>query len=100
MYNFCTFQAENSALILCTDDCPEPVDLSGDWRLDPVGGAGVGPAAGDISWWSTDIDGVVETRACWFDDVYRFGSDGSFSNILGDETWLEPWQGMGKICQL
>ncbi len=85
---------DGSTLLFCADDCPEPVALPGDWRLDVVGGAGVGPAAGDTSWWSTDIDGVVETRACWFDDVYRFGGDGSFRNVQGDETWLEPWQGV------
>ncbi len=94
-----TATTDGSTLVVCTDDCPEPVDLAGDWRLDPVGGAGVGPAPGDISWWSTDVPGVVETRACWFDDVYRLGADGSFANILGDETWLEPWQtGNGEEC--
>ena len=85
---------DGSALVLCDQDCPEPVALPGDWRLDVVGGAGVGPAAGDISWWSTDVDGVVDLRACWFDDVFRFGADGSFRNVQGDETWLEPWQGV------
>jgi hypothetical protein len=88
---------DGSALVYCDDDtipCPQPVSLPGDWQLDVVGGAGVGPAAGDISWWNTDIDGVVELRACWFDDVFRFSSDGSFRNIQGDETWLETWQGV------
>ena len=88
---------DGSALVYCDDDtikCPEPVSLPGDWRLDVEGGAGVGPAAGDTSWWSTDIDGVVDLRACWFDDIFRFGADGSFRNIQGDETWLEPWQGV------
>ncbi len=33
------------------------------------------------------------TRACLFDDIFRFGADGSFTNVMGDETWLEPWQG-------
>ena len=89
---------DGSALVYCDEDCPEPVALPGDWRLNVEGGAGVGPAAGDISWWSTDIDGVVETRACWFDDVYRFGADGSFGNILGDETWLEDWQAGSEQC--
>ena len=28
-----------------------------------------------------------------FDDIFRFGEDGSFSNVMGDQTWLEPWQG-------
>ena len=27
------------------------------------------------------------------DDVYTFGADGSFSQGLGGETWLEAWQG-------
>jgi hypothetical protein len=88
---------DGSSLIYCDDvtiKCPEPVSIPGDWRLDVEGGAGVGPAAGDISWWSTDIDGVVDTRACWFDDIFRFGADGSFRNVQGDETWLEPWQGV------
>ncbi|MBT8068565.1 MAG: hypothetical protein KJO09_15080, partial [Gammaproteobacteria bacterium] len=89
---------DGSTLILCVDDCPEPVNLAGDWRLDTQGGAGVGPAPGDISWWSTDIDGVVETRACWFDDIYRLGADGSFRNIQGDETWLEDWQAGAEQC--
>ena len=28
-----------------------------------------------------------------FDDIYRFGEDGSFSNVQGDDTWVETWQG-------
>jgi hypothetical protein len=68
---------DGSSLLFCDDDCPEPVSLPGDWRLDVEGGAGVGPAAGDISWWSTDVEGVVDARDCWFDDIFRFGSDGS-----------------------
>ena len=90
---------DGSALVFCIDDCPEPVTLPGDWSLDVVGGAGLGPAPGDTQWWNTDIEGVVEQRACWFDDIYRFGPDGSFRNILGDETWLEAWQtGDGETC--
>ena len=89
-----TATTDGSDLLLCDQDCPEPVTIAGDWRLNVSGGAGVGPASGDISWWNTDVDGVVEARACWFDDVYRFGSDGSFRNIQGDETWLETWQGV------
>ena len=73
--------------------------VAGKWRLDTSGGAGVGPTAGDISWWSTDIDGVVDARACWFDDVFDFGADGSFMNDQGSETWLEPWQGAAaEMC--
>jgi hypothetical protein len=69
----------------------DTADLSGKWRLDTEGGAGVGPAPGDTQWWVSDS--VVDERACWFDDVFEFGRDGSFSNEQGGETWLEEWQG-------
>lgn len=72
--------------------------LAGKWVLDGEGAAGVGPTEGDISWWSTDA-AAVTARACWFDDVYEFGADGSFANNQGDETWLEPWQGVAaEMC--
>ena len=83
---------DGSAVQYFTDGCPETVGVEGEWRLDGEGSAGVGPAPGDISWWSLDAAGV-EARACWLDDVYTFGSGGSFSQELGDETWLEPFQG-------
>ncbi len=91
---------DGSAVQYCAAGCPDQGDasLAGDWRLDGEGAAGVGPAPGDISWWSADA-AAVTTRACWFDDEYRFGSDGSFSQVLGDETWLEPFQGVaGESC--
>lgn len=74
-------------------DCPtdELGPLEGNWKLDF---AGVGPAAGDTSWFSIDDTGPDGPRACWFDDLYTFGADGSFANVQGDETWLEIWQGV------
>ena len=67
----------------------------GTWKLTPQAGAlGVGPSKGDVSWWSNN-DADVTTRACLFDDQYVFNSDGSFSNVLGTDTWLETWQGVG-----
>jgi hypothetical protein len=86
-----------SAAFYCGVEIPCPDDLGpleGKWKLDTDAGAGVGPAAGDISWWNTNAAGVVETRACWFDDIYEFDADGSFRNVQGDETWLEVWQGV------
>jgi hypothetical protein len=66
-------------------------DISGDnWKLDF---AGVGPAEGDTTWWSIADTGPDGPRACWFDDLYAFGRDGSFANVQGDETWIETWQG-------
>jgi len=86
---------DGSAVQYCAAGCPDAggVSLAGDWRLDGEGAAGVGPAAGDISWWSADAASLT-LRDCWFDDEYRFGSDGSFSQDLGAETWLEPFQGV------
>lgn len=67
--------------------------LIGSWKLAPEAGAfGVGPALNDLSWWS-NLSSNVTTRACLFDDDYVFGTDGSFQNVLGTQTWLDPWQG-------
>jgi hypothetical protein len=42
---------------------------------------------------------MLTERACLFDDIYRFGADGSFSNVMGDESWIEAWQGQRpKSC--
>ncbi len=75
------------------DDEPgSPVE--GTWMMAPVAGAlMVGPAPNDGSWWSNS-EGDVTTRACYFDDEYVFGADGSFNNVQGTETWLEAWQGV------
>ncbi len=70
----------------------------GSWQVAPEPGSlGVGPELGDMSWWAIDDLGVAE-RACFFDDEYIFGSDGSFSNVLGAETWIEDWQGGTNAC--
>ena len=31
----------------------------------------------------------VTTRACLFDDIFRFGEDGSFSNVMGSKHGLK-----------
>ena len=36
---------------------------------------------------------ITGSRACQFDDEFVFNADGSFQNILGIETFVEPWQG-------
>ena len=59
------------------------------------GSIGVGPSQGDISWWSIDDAGIIQ-RDCFYDDTYIFGSDGSFSNVLGTDTWIEEWQGISS----
>ena len=73
-----------------------PSPLAGTWRVAPETGAiAVGPNPNDLSWWYLNQWGDdVTTRACWLDDEYVFNNDGTFANILGSETWLEPWQGV------
>lgn len=72
---------------------PTTSPLEGTWKLASKAGAlGVGPNKNDIGWWSNSA-GDVTTRACLFDDEYVFNADGSFENVLGSQTWLEPWQG-------
>lgn len=88
---------DGSAVLYCRDGCPDAGggSLAGDWKLDGDGAASVGPSAGSAEWWaSTAANGAGPMeRACWFDDIFRFGSDGSFSNVMGSETWIETWQG-------
>jgi beta-glucanase (GH16 family) len=84
------------------DDSTPPIEgpaiLEGTWRVaSEAGSLAVGPEPGSSEWWSIDDAGVIE-RDCYFDDEYVFGIDGSFSNVLGDETWIEPWQGGDESC--
>ena len=67
--------------------------LVGKWKMEPIEAAlTVGPTAGSREWWfNTTAD--VTTRACFFDDVYTFSENGSFSIDMGSQTWLEGWQG-------
>ena len=71
-----------------------PSPLVGTWHVaSEVGSLAVGPTQGAADWWSIDAAGLT-ARACYFDDTYVFGADGSFTNVLGSETWLEAWQGV------
>ncbi|MDP5105312.1 MAG: hypothetical protein NWQ31_03995 [Polaribacter sp.] len=72
--------------------------LTGTWQMSQEAGSlGVGPSIGDISWWNCD-NACVTSRSCYYDDVYVFGSDGSFKNVLGADTWVEGWQGGSDGC--
>lgn len=72
--------------------------LSGKWKISPEEGSlRVGPSAGSGEWWSISETDIA-SRECLYDDEYVFGSDGTFSNVLGTETWIEGWQGGSDIC--
>ena len=77
-------------------EAPNP--LAGTWQMANEGNSlGVGPSVGNTSWFSCDA-ACVSTRACYFDDSYVFGADGSFQNVLGADSWIEGWQGGGDSC--
>ena len=70
-----------------------PSILTGTWKVAPEAGSlKVGPSSGSGDWWSIN-DAQVAERACFYDDEFLFGADGSFKNVLGSDTWLEVWQG-------
>jgi len=64
--------------------------LVGDWKLIPEAGALSVVSGGG---WFNDA-ASVSARDCLFDDLFVFAEDGSFSNQMGDLTWLETWQGV------
>lgn len=68
--------------------------LVGTWKIAPEAGSlKVGPTSGSGEWFSISAQQVTE-RACFYDDTFVFSSSGSFSNVLGSESWLEKWQGL------
>ena len=70
--------------------------LVGTWKIAPEAGSlKVGPSSGSGEWFSISAQQVTE-RACFYDDTFVFSSNGSFSNVLGTETWIEAWQGVAK----
>ena len=63
--------------------------LIGYWKLAPEAAAmAIGPSQGSTVWWSNGEADVAGARACMFDNLVYFGADGSFSQTLGDETFL------------
>jgi len=84
---------------LVRDVPPAAPAIAGTWIMaNEAGSLGVGPAPGDTSWFAIDAQGLID-RACYFDDTYEFGADGSFVNNLGSDTWLEGWQsGAADAC--
>ena len=93
---------DGSSVRYCADGCPivsEVDPLVGYWKLAPEAAAmAIGPSEGSTEWWSNGEADVAGSRACMFDDLVYFGADGSFSQTLGDETFLEAFQGGTENC--
>ena len=90
---------DSKKLKFCEQDCAcFPDDISGTWEnRNAVNAMGVGPAAGDTSFWNVN-NFELGRRSCVFDDEYYFGikneeldDTGTFGQFMGDETWLESW---------
>lgn len=83
----------NGRLIQSTNYQSRTTSIAGSWKLaKEVGALGVGPVKDDVSWWVNSINDIT-TRGCLFDDEFVFNVDGTFENVLGADTWIEPWQG-------
>ena len=66
--------------------------LLGEWQLDPKEGSlNVGPLDNPGAWWSIGL-ADISNRSVLYDDIYKFNAEGTFQNILGEQTWLEGFQ--------
>ena len=84
----------NGRLIQSTNYQSRTTSIAGSWKLaQEMGALGIGPGKDDISWWSNTSNDLI-TRVCLFDDEFVFNEDGTFVNVLGTDTWIEPWQGL------
>ena len=85
-------------LVLLTISFGYSQTLTGTWKMSPQAGAfAVGPSQGNGSYYANTVSDV-STRACFFDDDYVFNANGSFSNVVGTQTWIEGWQGGADAC--
>ncbi|OZV67219.1 PKD domain-containing protein [Winogradskyella aurantia] len=75
----------------------EPSPVEGTWVMSPNEGFFVGEGSA-VYFACNSSDGCATTRACYFDDLYIFNADGSFTNDLGAESWIEGWQGGSEAC--
>ena len=91
--------AEEKKLKFCEQNCQcFPDDISGTWEnRNAVNAMGVGPEEGNTSFWNINNFDLGQ-KSCVFDDEYYFGPQnhdsndtGSFSQYMGDWTWLEAW---------
>ncbi|WP_395632595.1 T9SS type A sorting domain-containing protein [Flavobacterium sp.] len=85
-------------LILLISSFGMSQSFEGTWKMSPQAGAfAVGPSQGDGSYFANSLQDVT-ARACFFNDEYVFNADGTFTNVLGTDSWIEGWQGGSEAC--
>ncbi|MCH7400924.1 PKD domain-containing protein [Belliella kenyensis] len=78
-------------------------DLVGDgrkvWRLKPAAGAfGVGPRPNSDEWFPSGND-ISSERACLFNDLYIFNSNGQYEYDAQGDVYGEGYMGIPDACQ-
>jgi hypothetical protein len=66
------------------------------WKLNPAAGAeGVGPSAGNTSWWGNAMSDVTTARVCDWNDTYTFAFDaaGDFTFNNQGDYYTENYMG-------
>lgn len=69
------------------------------WKLNPAAGAeGVGPTAGNISWYSNALSDVTGARVCDFNDTYTFSFNAAGTFIYNNQGdyYTEGYMGNGN----
>lgn len=88
----CTDSTADNYNAAATVDDGSCGNVEGAWNLTYMC---VGGGQGTCEWWSYTAPG---DRGCLEDDLFVLNADGSFQNIMGDQTWLETWQGAAEGC--
>ncbi|GGZ91856.1 T9SS type A sorting domain-containing protein [Algibacter mikhailovii] len=69
------------------------------WKLATIEKAlAEGPTLRNYSGWWYNTTQDITVRACQFDDQIIFNADGTFQNILENNTWRDSWQGVAEGC--
>lgn len=81
-----SISSEVGALVVAENKDKAAGDMSG---ATPGGNENPNGAWWYFSQWGDD----AATRACLLDDTYEFNADGTYTQTMGSETWVEGWQG-------
>ena len=67
--------------------------IVGNWRIPSEEGSyGVGPKKGSTDWYFNGSGGELDDQYCFYDDLYIFGEDGTYTVDQQGNTIVEGWQ--------